>query len=94
MPTRIALAAVVLVGALAIVLLAWNRGGGGEATRTAAPPIDARTDISPRSVLFGDTVNAVVEVTLDRNRVDPDSVRPSGQLRALEATREPAANPP
>jgi hypothetical protein len=61
---------------LVVVLFAWDRGGGGESpTALDAAPIEARADLSPRSVLFGDTVTALVEVTLDRNRVDPDSVR-------------------
>jgi hypothetical protein len=72
----VALAAVAGVSILAVVL-AWDRGRDGESSPTAEdePAIEARTDLSPRSVLFGDTVRALVDVTLDRNRVDPDSVR-------------------
>jgi hypothetical protein len=68
---------VVALGALVVALFAWDRGREGESTRTAEaePAIEARADLSPRSVLFGDTVTALVDVTLDRNRVDPDSVR-------------------
>jgi len=63
--------------ALVVVLFAWDRGGGGESISTTedAPAIEARADLAPRKVLFGDPVRALVEVTLDRNRVDPDSVR-------------------
>jgi hypothetical protein len=39
------------------------------------PAIEARADVSPRSAFFGDTVAAWVDVTLDRARVEPDSVR-------------------
>lgn len=71
-----ALAVVAGLIALVVVLFAWDRGGGGESpTARDAHPIEARTDLSPRSAFFGDTVTALVEVTLDRSRVDPDSVR-------------------
>jgi hypothetical protein len=76
--------------ALVVVLFAWDRGGGGESpTARDAPPIEARTDLSPRSVFFGDTVTALVDVTLDRNRVDPDSVR----VQADFSPWKPVANP-
>lgn len=90
-PMRIALAAVAALTALAVVLLAWDRGRGGEPDRLAAdgPAIEARADLSPRSVLFGDTVKALVDVTLDRDRVDPDSVR----VRADFAPWRRLANP-
>jgi len=74
---RVALAAVAGLSILVVVLFAWARGRDGESIRIAedAPAIEARADLSPRSVFFGDTVTALVEVTLDRNRVDPDSIR-------------------
>jgi hypothetical protein len=66
----------VVAGLIALVVLfAWDRGGGGSIPTARDAAIEARTDLSPRSVFFGDTVTALVEVTLDRNRVDPDSVR-------------------
>ena len=72
----VAVAAVAGVSTLAVALLAWDRGREGESSPTAGEPgIQARTDLSPRRVLFGDTVTALVDVTLDRNRVDPDSIR-------------------
>jgi hypothetical protein len=73
----VGLAAVAGISILAVVLFAWDRGRDGESVPTAdgEPAIEARTDLSPRIVLFGDTVKAFVDVTLDRNRVDPDSVR-------------------
>ena len=70
-----AFAVVAGLTALVVVLFAWDRGGESIPTARDAAPIEARADLSPRSVLFGDTVTALVEVTLDRNRVDPDSVR-------------------
>src|SRR3989304_1206879 len=73
----VALAVVAGVSILAMVLFVWDRGTNGESSPTAGdePAIQARTDISPRSVLFGDTVRALVDVTLDRNPIDPHSVR-------------------
>ena len=72
-----ALAVVAVLSTLVVVLIAWGRARGAESVPIAEdePAIQARTDLSPRKVLFGDTVTALVEVTLDRNRVDPDSVR-------------------
>lgn len=74
---RMALAAVAAVTTLAVLLFALDRGRDGESIPTPddEPAIDARAILSPPDVLFGDTVRAIVEVTLDRNRVDPDSVR-------------------
>lgn len=63
--------AAVAGGAAAAVLAA--RGD-----RTAAPPthrIEALAVLSPRILLFGDTLTARVDVTLDRRRIDPASVR-------------------
>jgi len=60
---------------LAAAVFVWARGGTSSSTARAQSPIEARTILSPPSALFGDTVTAVVEVTLDRSRVDPGSVR-------------------
>lgn len=71
----VALAAVAGLSALVVMLFALDRGGDGESPRAEdEPAIEARAVLSPPSVLFGDTVTALVEVTLDRNFVDPDSV--------------------
>lgn len=74
---HIALVVVVGLATLVVVLFAWDRGRNAEPVRTAEeePAIEARTDLLPRSVLFGDTVSALVDVTVDRERVDPDSIR-------------------
>ena len=71
------LAAVAGAIAIGVVVLAVNGGRQGESTPTPTlgPAIVAQAVLAPRNVLFGDTVRALVEVTLDRNRVDPDSVR-------------------
>ena len=68
-------AAALVVAVVALVL--WGRGGGAEATPASdtSRAIEARGIFSPSNALFGDTVAATVEVTLDRRRVDPGSVR-------------------
>lgn len=70
------LAGVVAVGAV-VLLLAWGRGGGGGSGSAAEEPsaIEARATLTPRTVDFGDTVRASVDVTLDPRRVDPASIR-------------------
>lgn len=74
---QMVIALAVVAGLGTLVLFAWDRVGDGQSNPTAedAPAIEARADFAPRKVLFGDTVRALVDVTLDRDRVDPDSVR-------------------
>lgn len=86
----VALAVVAGLSALVVVLFALDRGGAGESpTAEDEPAIEARAVLSPRSVFFGDTVTALVEVTLDRNFVDPDSVR----VQVDFSPWKPVANP-
>jgi hypothetical protein len=70
------LAAIGLLGALVVVTL-WDGGGSDvpEPTVTSPSGIQAYADLDTYRVHFGDTVTAKVEVTLDRARVDPGSVR-------------------
>lgn len=88
--TGSALVAVAALGAVAIVAL-WDGGGSGEPepTVTNEAGIEAYADLAPYEVQFGDTVTARVEVTLDRSRVDPDSVR----VRADFTPWEPVGAP-
>jgi hypothetical protein len=60
--------------ALAIVLVTWDRGGVEESTAGGDDPIAATGRFAPRSVLFGDTVTATLDVTVDKTVVDPDEV--------------------
>jgi hypothetical protein len=62
------------VAALAVAFAVWDPGGETTAP-DGAPPITARATFSPRAVLFGDTVRAIVEASLDTTRIDPDSLR-------------------
>jgi hypothetical protein len=72
----VVLGAVVVVSAAAVALTLSARGGDGETAPAGqgVRPIEARGIFSPSNALFGDTVAATIEVTLDRRRVDPDSV--------------------
>jgi hypothetical protein len=76
-----------------IVVMAWDRGGtGGPVTpipADVAPAIQARAVLLPRVALFGDTVTARVDVTLNRARVDADSVRVSTDFAPWEAIAKP-----
>ena len=69
------LAAVAAAGALVVVLF-WSGGGNGPEPTVVSPAgIDAYAELDPYKVHFGDTVTARVEVTVDRSRVDPGSIR-------------------
>jgi len=87
----IAFAVVAVAGALAVLLVAWERGGDDESRAAIESPeaIAAQGILTPRTVLFGDTVRARVDVLLDRARVDPDSVRVSAQFAPWEVVAEP-----
>jgi hypothetical protein len=55
------------------------------------PAIDANATLLPRIIFFGDTMQARFDVSLDRARIDPDSVRVSAELtpwEILETRRE------
>lgn len=74
--------------ALTVAFFAWDQLGGG-ASGAERPAIEARTDVSPRSLFFGDTVSAFVDVTLDRNRVDPESVRVESDFAPWKPVAKP-----
>ena len=75
--TRRTVAGLVLAGILVVAVLAvvlFTRDSSPTA-RENEPEIETRLAISPRVVLFGDTVTARVGVALDRTRIDPASLR-------------------
>jgi hypothetical protein len=94
--------ALVVVAVLTTLVLVIRAGDGESGSGQAAPEdspevvVDAR--LLPRTVGFGDTLTAAVEVTVDRRRVDPDSVRirqefsPWGQLERPKRTRQDSAD--
>jgi hypothetical protein len=55
-------------------------GGGRPAARLPRAGIQARGVVEPQAILFGDTIQAHVDVLLDRRRVDPGSVRVSTEF--------------
>jgi hypothetical protein len=84
------LGAVAACGAILVVLL-WNGGGtpGAEPAVSSPAGIDAYADLDRYKVHFGDTVTARVEITLDRSRVDPDSIRVSTDFAPWRAIAAP-----
>jgi hypothetical protein len=83
--------AVILGAALGLIAWnAWNKGGG---PGLGEEPIVGTALLTPEQHLFGDAVRARVELIVDGNRVDPDSVEiganfdPYRELRPVEATR-------
>jgi hypothetical protein len=70
------LAGLALVGALVVMLL-WDGGGSDTPEPTVASPsgIEAYAELDRYKVHFGDTLTAKVEISVDRARVDPDSIR-------------------
>jgi len=86
----VGLGALVLVGAL-VVMLFWDGGGSDtpEPTVTSPSGIQAYADLDRYKVHFGDTVSAKVEVSVDRARVDPDSIRINTDFTPWKATGPP-----
>jgi hypothetical protein len=79
---------------LVVALLVWGRGGPDDSVQVPipadpAPAIDATAALSPRPTAFGDTVTARVDVTLDRRRIDADSVRIATDFAPFSPTAEP-----
>jgi hypothetical protein len=72
----LALAVVAVVALALVALVTGGNGQGSEAAATGAEaPIAATGSITPRIALFGDTVIARVDVTIDRAQLDPSLVR-------------------
>jgi len=59
----------------ALVLVGCSAAGDeGEPLLRAGPSIKATTELTPRSLLFGDTLEARLTVAVDRRRIDPDTL--------------------
>ena len=86
-----AAAAVVLVAAVA-AFVAWRAWDGGGGPRLPEPIVGTAI-VQPEQHLFADAVRARLELVVDANRVDPDSVElganfdPYRQLRPVKTTR-------
>lgn len=85
------LASVAIVTALVIVAIAWDRGAESVLRRPGTSGIEARATLAPRIIFFGDRMQARFDITLDRTRVELDSVRLAVELspwEILETRRE------
>jgi hypothetical protein len=71
---KLILGGIALAAVLAVAIFAWGREPSGDSA-PEKPPLEARADMEPRRLFFGDNVTAVIEVQLDPDRVDADSVR-------------------
>ena len=77
--------AALVIGVL-VVVAAWTGTRGGSPAMPLRQ-LAVRTDIEPRTHLFGDPVTARVHVELDRRLVDPDSVRLLTRFRPYSVIR-------
>jgi hypothetical protein len=84
----VAVVALVALGGLVAVLVLRDDDSSTEAL-DRAQPLEARVVVSPRVVLFGDTVTARVQVALDRARIDPDSLRVDAEFAPWQLVRAP-----
>jgi hypothetical protein len=76
------------VTALAVVVVASERGeDDSRVLGESGVRMDVR--LTPEIVFFGDTVHAIVDVTVDRARWDPDSVRVGSQFSPWEIVGSP-----
>jgi hypothetical protein len=84
--TAAGLAAVAIVTALLVVAIAWDRGEESvfRPLEEGSSGIEARATLAPRIIFFGDRMQARFDVTLDRTRVDLDSVRLAAELSPWE----------
>lgn len=86
-------AAAVVVVVVVAGLVAWRAWDGGGGPGLGQEPIVGTALIEPEQHLFADAVRARVEIIVDDERVDPDSVdvgvnfAPYRQLRPVERTR-------
>jgi hypothetical protein len=90
-PVAFGLLALAALTAAGVVLVTWARGDDTPAqpTREASPEIETQASMRPRPVLFGDTVRASVDVVLDSERIDPESVRVAADFTPWEVVGRP-----
>ncbi len=65
-----------LVAALGVALLSGGCAGGGD--EPAPPPgrfLSTQETLTPQAHLFGDPVEARLDIVVDRRRLDPDAIR-------------------
>lgn len=76
-------------GLVVIALVAVLSVGGPARAAERPRALEVEGVLSPRIALFGDTVTARVDVTLDRSRIDPDSIRITADFTPWEPVEEP-----
>ena len=82
-------AGLVAAAVLAVLAIVVVRDGAGETETTSRPRLlRVSGTLSPRILLYGDTLTARVDVTLDRRRVDPGSVAIKASFHGVGARRE------
>ena len=85
------LAGFVVVSATLVVVAAWISSDEADPERTAGPPseVQAQAGLAPNVALFGDTVQAHVDVVVDTTRIDPDSIRVAADFVPWEIVEKP-----
>jgi hypothetical protein len=80
-----------VAGALGLFFATWDRGDDETVAAVVEDPsgIEAQATLTPRTVLFGDTVRADVHVAVDSSRVDPESVRIAADFSPWEVVGRP-----
>jgi hypothetical protein len=86
-PVEFLAVVVAVVVAVLVVVVFSLRGGGDDLSQGA--PIRVRSLLTPRAVLFGDTLTAQLEVASDTHRVDPSSVRIDTRFGPYRAVAPP-----
>jgi hypothetical protein len=91
--TLLALAALAAATLVLAGFLVFGRSGDSHQASPLpgepVPAIQTHADLSPRAALFGETVTARVDVTLNRSRIDPDSVRIATDFEPWRVVGEP-----
>lgn len=85
----IGLAIAVAAAAVAIALLSRDATTEHVGLPIGSEGLSARTSISPRAQLFGDRVVARLELLVDRDRVDPDTISIETDFKPYRATAKP-----
>jgi hypothetical protein len=88
----------VAAAALAAVLVAASQGWWRDSTNETAPrePVTVHAVLDPRTIRFGDSLHARLEIVVDPQRADPASVRVQATFapsRVVKATQTSSRGP-
>jgi hypothetical protein len=88
---RIALGLAVAVAGAALAIVLLSRDGSTEhvGLPIGSEGLSARTSITPRAQLFGEDVVARLEVLVDRDVIDPDTISIETNFKPYRATAKP-----